>query len=74
MLYRPDYLLKQAKRDSANAWDHYVKCQQNDVDRRDLLWARDNYIAAHNKVTAIAQEIKKRDRTTKKTICPKARI
>jgi len=68
MLYRPDYLLAEAKKQSAVAWDYYVECQETETNDKKLCIARDNYIEAHNKVAAINREIRKRDRTHKKII------
>lgn len=67
MLYRPDYLLAEAKKQSAVAWNYYLNSQEND-NYREMLIARDSYIEAHNKVAAISRVIRNRDRTTKKII------
>ena len=65
---RPDYLLREAKKMSAAAWDRYSDCIATDSCYRVEIEARDLYIKAHNNVTRICHEIKKRDRTIKKTI------
>ncbi len=68
MLYRPDYLLTEAKRQSSQAWDHYTVLLETATSDRKLLEARDVYIRCHNDVTTISREIQKRDRTNQKTI------
>ena len=68
MLYRPDYLLKESKRQSARAWQVYSDCLEFDCCHRKELAAREQYIEAHNKVAAVSREIRKRDRSHKKPI------
>ena len=68
MLYRPEFLRIEYKKQSASAWQYYTDCLETSCNDRNIQIARDLYIQAHNKVAAISREIKKRDRTIKKPI------
>lgn len=68
MLYRPDYLLNEYRKQSKQAWNYYVDCLENDSTDKMLCIARDQYIRCHNDVTTINREIRKRDRTNQKPV------
>ena len=67
-LYRPDYLLEQARQQTDKAWFHYQDCLHGDATDKHTLAARDVYIKAAGMVVEINREIKKRVRTRKKPI------